>query len=56
MFNRGMTQIDSVLNTVLKKMAREQGINLIINANKSRRNVLFIDADLLLTNEKPWDD
>lgn len=51
MFNRGMTQIDSVLNTVLKKMAREQGINLIINANKSRRNVLFIDADLLLTNE-----
>lgn len=50
-FNRGMAQIDDVLNKILKKMAQERGINMFINATKSRRIVLFIDTNLVLTNE-----
>jgi len=51
LFNRGMAQIDDVLNKILRKMAKERGINMFINATKSRRIVLFIDTDLVLTNE-----
>ena len=51
LFNRGMAQIDDVLNKILRKMAKERGINMFINATKSRRIVLFIDTNLVLTNE-----
>ncbi len=51
LFNRGMAQIDVVLNKILRKMAKERGINMFINATKSRRIVLFIDTNLVLTNE-----
>ena len=51
MFNRGMAQIDETLDGVLKTLARERGINMIINATKSQRIVLFIDQNLVLTDE-----
>ncbi|HAT36081.1 MAG TPA: hypothetical protein DCS82_10215 [Rhodospirillaceae bacterium] len=51
MFNRGMAQIDEALNDILKTLASERGINMIVNATKSRRIVLFIDKNLVLTEE-----
>jgi outer membrane protein len=51
MFNKGMQQIDDVLDGILKALAKERGINMIINAPKTRRIVLFIDENLVLTHE-----
>lgn len=51
MFNRGMAQIDEMLDGILKTLARERGINMIINATKSQRIVLFIDQNLVLTDD-----
>lgn len=51
MFNKGMGQIENVLNDILQGLARERGINMIINATKSQRIVLFIDKNLVLTEE-----
>lgn len=51
MFNRGMAQIAEVLNDILKTLAQERGINMIINATQSQRIVLFIDENLVLTEE-----
>ena len=49
MLNKGMAQIDNVLNEILKTLARERGIKMIMNATKSQRIVLFIDKNLILT-------
>ena len=51
MLNKGMAQIDNVLNEILKTLARERGIKMIMNATKSQRIVLFIDKNLILTEE-----
>jgi Skp family chaperone for outer membrane proteins len=51
MVNKGMAQIDKVLEEILKILARKHGINMIINATKSQRIVLFIDKNLVLTEE-----
>jgi hypothetical protein len=40
-----------VLEEILKILARKHGINMIINATKSQRIVLFIDKNLVLTEE-----
>jgi len=51
MFNNGMEQIDLALNEILQTLALERSINMIINATKSQRIVLFIDKNLVLTEE-----
>ncbi|MFL2687590.1 MAG: OmpH family outer membrane protein [Alphaproteobacteria bacterium] len=51
MFNNGMGQIEFALNEILETLARERSINMIINATKSQRIVLFIDKNLVLTEE-----
>ena len=51
MFNNGMGQIELALNEILETLARERSINMIINATKSQRIVLFIDKNLVLTEE-----
>ena len=51
MFNNGMGQIELALKEILETLARERDINMIINATKSQRIVLFIDKNLVLTEE-----
>ena len=51
LFNNGMGQIELALNEILETLARERSINMIINATKSQRIVLFIDKNLVLTEE-----
>ena len=51
MFNNGMGQIELALNEILETLERERSINMIINATKSQRIVLFIDKNLVLTEE-----
>lgn len=50
-FNAGMRQVDLALVEVLKKLAEEQGINLILNAGRGRGLVLFAENRIVITDE-----
>lgn len=50
-FNAGMRQVDLALVEVLKKLAEEQGINLILNAGRGRGLVLFAENSIVITDE-----
>lgn len=51
MFNYGMRQIDLSLIEVLKELAEERGINLILNAGRGRGLVLFAENRIVITEE-----
>jgi len=50
-FNAGMRQVDLALVEVLKALAEEQGINLILNAGRGRGLVLFAENRIVITEE-----
>ncbi|MCG8547568.1 MAG: OmpH family outer membrane protein [Alphaproteobacteria bacterium] len=51
MFNTGMRQVDIALVAVLKELAEERGINLILNAGRGRGLVLFAESAIIITDE-----
>jgi len=51
MFNTGMRQVDIALVAVLKELAEERGINLILNAGRGRGLVLFAESGIIITEE-----
>lgn len=51
MFNAGMRQVDVALVAVLKELAEERGINLILNAGRGRGLVLFAESGVIITDE-----
>lgn len=51
MFNYGMGQIDIALIAILKELAEERGINLILNAGRGRGLVLFAENRIVITDE-----
>jgi outer membrane protein len=51
MFNDGMRQVDLALVDVLKELAEERGINLILNAGRGRGLVLFAENQIVITEE-----
>lgn len=51
MFNKGMHQVDLALVAVLKQLAEERGINLILNAGRGRGLVLFAENQIVITDE-----
>ncbi len=51
MFNNGMHQVDLALVAVLKELAQERGINLILNAGRGRGLVLFAENQIVITDE-----
>lgn len=51
MFNDGMRQVDLALVDVLKDLAEERGINLILNAGRGRGLVLFAENQIVITDE-----
>lgn len=51
MFNSGMRQVDLALVDVLKELAEERGINLILNAGRGRGLVLFAENQIVITEE-----
>lgn len=51
MFNYGMRQIDLSLIEVLKELAEERRINLILNAGRGRGLVLFAENRIVITEE-----
>jgi outer membrane protein len=51
MFNNGMRQVDLALVDVLKELAEERGINLILNAGRGRGLVLFAENQIVITEE-----
>ena len=51
MFNSGMHQVDLALVAVLKELAEERGINLILNAGRGRGLVLFAENQIVITDE-----
>ena len=51
MFNTGMRQVDIALVAVLKELAEERGINLILNAGRGRGLVLFAESGIIITDE-----
>jgi len=51
MFNYGMRQVDLALVAVLKDLAEERGINLILNAGRGRGLVLFAENQIVITDE-----
>lgn len=51
MFNYGMGQIDIALIAILKELAEERGINLILNAGRGRGLVLFAEKRIVITDE-----
>ena len=51
MFNNGMRQVDLALVKVLKELAEERGINLILNAGQGRGLVLFAENQIVITDE-----
>ncbi|MPY75239.1 MAG: hypothetical protein GEU87_13355 [Alphaproteobacteria bacterium] len=51
MFNNGMHQVDLSLIAVLKELAEERGINLILNAGRGRGLVLFAENQIVITDE-----
>lgn len=51
MFNNGMHQVDLALVAVLKELAEERGINLILNAGRGRGLVLFAENQIVITDE-----
>lgn len=51
MFNVGMRQVDLALVEVLKELAEERGINLILNAGRGRGLVLFAENSIVITDE-----
>lgn len=51
MFNNGMHQVDLALVAVLKELADERGINLILNAGRGRGLVLFAENQIVITDE-----
>lgn len=51
MFNDGMRQVDLALVDVLKTLAEERGINLILNAGRGRGLVLFAENQIVITDE-----
>lgn len=51
MFNNGMHQVDLALIAVLKELAEERGINLILNAGRGRGLVLFAENQIVITDE-----
>lgn len=51
MFNSGMRQVDIALVEVLKELAEERGINLILNAGRGRGLVLFAENQIVITEE-----
>jgi outer membrane protein len=51
MFNKGMRQVDLALVEVLKELAEERGINLILNAGRGRGLVLFAENQIVITDE-----
>lgn len=51
MFNSGMHQVDLALIAVLKELAEERGINLILNAGRGRGLVLFAENQIVITDE-----
>lgn len=51
MFNDGMRQVDLALVAVLKELAEERGINLILNAGRGRGLVLFAENQIVITEE-----
>ena len=50
-FNAGMRQVDLALVEVLKNLAKEHGINLILNAGRGRGLVLFAENRIVITEE-----
>ncbi len=51
MFNTGMREVDRALAAVLKELAQERGINLILNAGRGRGLVLFAESGIVITDE-----
>jgi Skp family chaperone for outer membrane proteins len=51
LFNNGMRQVDLALVEVLKELAEERGINLILNAGRGRGLVLFAENQIVITDE-----
>lgn len=51
MFNSGMHEVDLALIAVLKELAEERGINLILNAGRGRGLVLFAENQIVITDE-----
>lgn len=51
MFNVGMRQVDLTLVEVLKELAEERCINLILNAGRGRGLVLFAENSIVITEE-----
>ena len=50
-FVDGMRQIELALVEVLKELAKERNINMIINAARGQGVVLFADNDIVITEE-----
>ena len=50
-FAKGMKQIEIVLAEILTKIAKEKGINLIMNAGRVQGTVLFVDSRLVVSDE-----
>lgn len=51
LFNTGMREVDRALAEILKELAQERGINLILNAGRGRGLVLFAEGGIVITDE-----
>ncbi len=50
-FSKGMKQVEIALAEVLSEIAKEKGINIIMNAGRVQGTILFSDSRLLVSNE-----
>jgi Skp family chaperone for outer membrane proteins len=50
-FTRGMQKVEVVLADVLSEIAKEKGINIIMNAGRVRGTVLFVDSRIVISKE-----
>jgi Skp family chaperone for outer membrane proteins len=50
-FAKGMKQVELVLAEILSKIAKEKGINIIMNAGRVQGTILFVDSRLVVSKE-----
>jgi hypothetical protein len=51
MFGQSMKKVEQKLAKVLREIATERGANIVIDAGPGRGNVLYTDAQLIVTEE-----
>lgn len=50
-FARGMQKVEVVLADVLSEIAKEKGINIIMNAGRVRGTILFVNSQIVISKD-----